>query len=56
LAHSAVRGAIEEFQPELDNIAKEHGARRMRMWSNRAGWRKVPQWREVFAMYEREIP
>lgn len=56
VAYAEGEGNIEQFQEEVDDLAREHEYRKLVMWSNRPGWAKVPGWTLAAQVYERKLP
>lgn len=55
IAWAEGNGLIERYQPEIDDIARREGFEALVCWSNRRGFGRVPDWREVATVYERSV-
>jgi hypothetical protein len=55
VAYARGQDNISSFQDQVDEIAIEHGFDRIVMWSNRAGFEKVPGWDIVASVFERRL-
>lgn len=55
VAYARGQDSIATFQGQVDEIAIEHGFDRIVMWSNRAGFEKVPGWDIVASVFERRL-
>lgn len=55
LAFAEGRGNIAAYQPQIDAIAQREGFGTLTCWTARAGFARVPGWREVGMVYERSV-
>ena len=55
VAYARGQNNIATFQDQVDEIAIEHGFDRIVMWSNRAGFEKVPGWDCIANVYQRDL-
>lgn len=55
IAYAEGEGNIDRFQAAVDDLADDHGFDTMTMWSCRPGFERVPGWKAVATVYEREL-
>jgi len=55
IAYAEGEKNIERFQSAVDDLADDHGFDKMTMWSCRPGFDRIPGWKAVATVYEREL-
>jgi hypothetical protein len=55
IAYAQGEKNIERFQSAVDDLADDHGFDKMTMWSCRPGFDRIPGWKAVATVYEREL-
>lgn len=55
VAYAKGSGNIEQFQEVIDDLAEEHGFKKLTMWTTRPGFARIAGWKELATVYERDL-